>query len=443
MPIEYKVRQLDVAAAGTPVVVILKPIRPDAAERAPAVLNKMAERGPRYRIGLIPSTTSRKWSFTDNPGAWGIRSFDISGRSTMEGIVEHVAGLDSPTPLSVAQAGEYLCISVDHGVGDSRVLTEVWAGVTHAESEAGFIEPLATPTATNPLLAALLNIAKASPWLLAKEAIGSWRPVWSVFRRILVALLNQQPTVASQSAGDHDPDERFTAVWVTSGPGFIEEVRHYRDSNHPGASVSAVMMLSIYRALQECGVSLRSELEFAVDLQRFLPANNEPFANFFSIARMNLGAQPSVEEFSAAVRLTARSPRTLLRLAGYLGVSRARALFARREMAGRPLPRPTGSGLATLLFSDTSNAPGLAKIAWARPEDAEIAIVTAPADQSHIAISICSVPNGSVQLTASFYASHIEKSLVIQALGQALASPAVREPAHSTSEPDAESLRAG
>ena len=426
MTIKHKVGQLDVASARQHVITIVRPATPNAVERASSVLNRMAARGPRYRVGLVPSATSRRWDFSDEPGSWCTQSLDISGQHSMQEILDHVVGRRFTAPISVSQAGEYLCVACDHGLGDSHFIWEVCAALTHGNTDTGFVEPLAAPTMTSPLVSALFGAAKSTPRLFVRAAIGLWKPGWSFFRSHVVALVNRLRMVPSRPAGDQD--ERYVAVWSKSAPGFIEEVRRYRDSKHPRASVSAILMLSIYRALQECGASLHDELRVLVDLRRFLPRDSFTFVNFVAVARMNIGTQLSVEEFSESLRLTVGSHNLLFTLAEYLAVDRVRMLFARRTRKTEPhLCRPAKSAQSILTFSDVSKTPSLAKIAWARPDDAEIASAAQPGDQSHIGIFINITPNGSVQLTASFYASHIDKLVVARGLSQALSSVALKQ----------------
>jgi hypothetical protein len=425
--IKHKVGQLDAAVTRQTIVTIVKPVISNSAECAPSVLNRMAARGPRYRVGLASSAASRRWDFSDEPGSRCTQSFDISGLHSTQEILDHVVGRRLVVPISVSQAGEYLCVACDHGLGDSHFIWEVCAALTHGNTDTGFVEPLAAPTMTNPLVSALFAAAKSTPRLFVRAAAtGPWKPGWRFFRRYVAALVNRLRVVPSRRAGDQD--ERYVAVWSKSDPGFIEEVRRYRDSKHPSASVNAILMLSICRALQECGASLHDELEVLVDLRRFLPRDNFTFANFHTITRMNIGTQPSVEEFSASLRLKVGSPNQLFALAGYLAVNRVRKLFARRTRKTEPpLCRPAQSAHTILTISDVSKSPSHAKIAWARPDDAEIASAAPPTGQSHISIFINITPNGSVQLTASFYASHIDKLLVARGLSRALSSVALKQ----------------
>jgi hypothetical protein len=431
---KYKVGQLDVAATGSPIVVIVKPAISHSAEHAPSILNWMAARGPRYRVGLVPSTTSRTWDFCHEPGSWCTQSFDISGQQSMQEILDYVVGEPLRRPISVSQAGEYLCVVCDHGIGDMNIVMEVCATLMGKLPYTGLRKPLAAPMMTNPWFATLFDAAKVTPRLFVKDAIGLLKPAWSFFRSYVAALINRPHVVPSGPTGDQD--EKYVAVWSKSDPEFIEEVREYRDSKHPNASVKAILMLRICRALQECGVSLSDELEVAVDMRRFLPRDKFTLANFFAIGRVNIGAQPSVDDFAAALRLMVGSVSTLFRLAGYLAVNRAEMLFARRtRKTEQPVRGPAKADQSILTISDHSNSPFVTSLAWARPDDFEIASAVPPTGRSHISVATSTAPNGSVQLTATFYASHIDKLLVAQGLSRALSSMALNQQPETTSQP--------
>jgi hypothetical protein len=151
---------------------------------------------------------------------------------------------------------------------------------------------------------------------------------------------------------------------------------------------------------------------------------------------MNIGALPSVDEFGASLRLMIGSLNTLFRLAGYLAVNRVRMLFARRtRKTEQPLRGPAISTQSILIISDVSKLPPFAEIAWVHPDDAEIALAAKPADQSHISILMCTPRNGSVQLAVTFYASHIDKSLVARGLSRALSSAALKSRPETILEP--------
>ena len=205
MTIKHKVAQLDVAVTRQNIVTIVKPVISNAAERAPSVLDRIAARGPLYRVGLVSSATSRRWDFSDEPGTWCTQAFDISGLHTTQEILDHVVGRRLVAPISVSQAGEHLCVVCDHGLGDSHFIWEVCAALTHGNTDTGFVEPLPAPTMTNPLLSALFDAAKSTPRLFVRAAaIGLWKPGWSFLRSHVAALVNRLRVVPSRPAGDQD-----------------------------------------------------------------------------------------------------------------------------------------------------------------------------------------------------------------------------------------------
>ncbi|BBZ48199.1 hypothetical protein MPRM_54800 [Mycobacterium parmense] len=431
--------QLDVANAGNTVVVVVKPAMPGSAERAPDVLNKMAARGPRYRVGLVPSADSRRWDFCDSPGSWCDQSIDISGSDSMQDVLDRVADHDVTVPISASQSGEYLSVSCDHGIGDSHIVFEVCAAISQHEPGGGFVEPLAPPTTAYPLAPALVHTAKATPRQFVTSAAEMLEPTLAFVGKKFGAGVEAQPAVASTASCDQgrdlDPDEKFVAVWAKSSPEFTDEIRRYRDSQHPNASVTAILTLLIYKSLEESGVILHDEVEIVVDMRRFLRRDRSTLANFYTVARIDVAGQPSVEGFSASLRQAAGSLRTLFMLAGHVVVKRLRMLAARAtKRGGRQPNQPVGSTRAILTFSEP-RASAFDKIAWARPEDAEIAVVSPPASRSHISVSVSRAPNGSFQITATFYASQADRSLVAWGLERALNSEAFMPRAQTISQP--------
>ncbi|UQX12189.1 hypothetical protein [Candidatus Mycobacterium methanotrophicum] len=64
--------------------------------------------------------------------------------------------------------------------------------------------------------------------------------------------------------------ERLPA-FVESEPHFADELRAWRDATNTRASVTGLVMSSIYRALRDADITLADDCEVPVDLRRFLP----------------------------------------------------------------------------------------------------------------------------------------------------------------------------
>lgn len=415
-----RVGQLDVAAAGAPVWVVIGPVRDDACSRAGEVLDRMASLGPRFRVGLQPSPSTTRWNFTDKPSLSAKPTFDISGCTTTQEILDRVVGRPPAAPISVGQAGEHLCICIDHGIGDSHLMTEVVAALSHTEAPNGFVDPVPAPTIDKPAQSAICNYLKSAPRQVIRQAISLASTAWSSSSvRAHAAARGDEPIVK----GAKEANDYFT-VFVKSEPHFVDELRVWRDATNTRASVTALVMLSIYRALRDAGITLADDCEVVVDLRRFLPDAAQTLSNFFTVARVHAGAGTSYENFSAALGASAESVGTFVKMAAYVSLARVFGIVRRhRDRPGRVLHSGLKSSSAMhVTISDISKMPALAKLAWTRPLDAELAVSLPPGGPSHLSIAVWVARYGSVQVSATFSAASVDPDTVRKALRGAFAS---------------------
>ena len=412
-----RVGRLDVAMTGAPVWVVIGPVRDDAGSRAGEVLDRMAALGPRFRVGLQPSPDATRWNFTEKPSLSATPTFDISGCTTTQEILDRVVGRPPAAPISVGQAGEHLCICIDHGIGDSHLLAEIVAALSHTEAPNGFVDPLPAPTIDKPVQAAISHYLKSAPRQVIRQAVSLATTAWSRLRGRADAVARGDEPIA-QAVREA---QGYRAVFVKSEPQFADELRAWRDATKTRASVTALIMLSIYRALRDAGIPLAEFCEVLVDLRRFLPDEAQTLSNFCTVARVHAGAGTSYEDFSAQLRARAESTGTLVKLAGYAALARAfRAARRnrdqpRRAVVGSRKPRST----VQLTISDISKMPAVAKAAWTRPADAETAVSLPPGSSSHLSIAVRVAGNGSVEATATFAAALVHPDTVRNALRRA------------------------
>lgn len=233
-----RVGRLDVAVTGAPVWVVIGPVRDDAGSRAGEVLDRMAALGPRFRVGLQPSPDATRWNFTDKPSLSATPTFDISGCTTTQEILDRVVGRPPAAPISVGQAGEHLCICIDHGIGDSHLMTEIVAALTHAEAPNGFVDPLPTPTIDKPVQTAIGHYLKSAPRHVIRQAVSLTTAAWSRLRSRAHAVAGDELiTLAVTDA------QGYRAVFVKSEPHFADKMRAWRDATETRASVTALIML--------------------------------------------------------------------------------------------------------------------------------------------------------------------------------------------------------
>lgn len=405
-----RVGRLDVAVTGAPVWVVIGPVRDDAGSRAGEVLDRMAALGPRFRVGLQPSPDATRWNFTDKPSLSATPTFDISGCTTTQEILDRVAGRPPAAPISVGQAGEHLCICIDHGIGDSHLLAEIVAALSHTEAPNGFVDPLPAPTIDKPVQAAIGHYLKSAPRQVIRQSVSLATTAWSPLRVRADAVARGDEPIAHVRR----EAQRYRAVFVKSEPHFADELRAWRDATRTRASVTALIMMSIYRELRDAGIPLAEVCEVLVDLRRFLPDEAQTLSNFCTVARVHAGDGTCYEDFSAQLRARAESTGTLVKLAGYVAVARALRVV-RRAVVGSRKPRST----VQLTISDISKMPAVAKAAWTRPADAETAVSLPPGSSSHLSIAVRVAGNGSVEATATFAAALVHPDTVRNALRRA------------------------
>jgi hypothetical protein len=419
-----RVGQLDAAVAGAPVWVIFGPVRDDAGSRAGEVLDRMAALGPRFRVGLQPSPDTTRWTFTDKPSLSAKPTFDISGCTTTQEILDRVVGQPAAAPISVGQVGERLCVCLDHGIGDSHLMTEIAAALSHTEAPNGFVDPLPAPTVDKPVQSAIGDYLKSAPRQVIRQALRLATTAWSSSRVRARAAARGDEAIVKGAKEAKD----YVAVFVKSEPHFADELRAWRDATSTRASVSALVMLSIYRALRDAGIPLADDCEVLVDLRRFLPDAAQTLSNFCAVARVHAGADTCSEKFSAKLRDRSESTGTLVKLAGYAALARAFRAFRRnRDQPRRAVDfRLKPRSAVHLSISDISKMPAVAKVAWSRPMDAEAAVLLPPGSSSHLSIAVWVAGNGSIQATATFSAALVDPDTVRTALRGAFTAQNLR-----------------
>jgi len=135
----------------------------------------------------------------------------------------------------------------------------------HTEAPNGFVDPLPAPTIDKPVQAAIGHYLKSAPRQVIRQAVSLATTAWSPLRGRgdAVARGDELIAPAGREAQGH------LAVFVKSEPNFADEVRAWRDATKTRASVTALIMLSIYRALRDAGIPLAEVCEVLVDLRRF------------------------------------------------------------------------------------------------------------------------------------------------------------------------------
>lgn len=399
---------LDVAAAGAPVWVVAGPIDNLDRLQFAELLKRMAMHGPLHRIGLNPTRGSHHWTYSDGPDSDAELTCDLAGVDTAEAMFGRVLGTIPQGPVTLGRSGDYAVVCFDHGIGDSHVMMEVIAAITRGDAPDGFAESVPQPTTNRPLVPALRHYA------VTAKGVPRQRMFRSAVELVSSRLRTEGP------ARKTTPARGYQAIVVTSEPGLVGAIGAWRRDHHPQASITGLVIHAVHRAMRNAGIPVVHEVEVLVDLRRFLPDSVRTLANFCTITRVDTG-DGSCEYFSDELRRQSESVRPLLILAAAMSVTRLKLALGRRL---RQRWWTSGESVDTssvqLTVSDISKIPSRTKLAWARPDDAVLAVALPPGTGRHVSVAVWTSTSGAVQATATFAAGLVEPTTLRAALTNAL-----------------------
>jgi len=297
---KMKVGWADVAFAGTRTSLLAGPLDHKGEDYAKAALRAVAERGPSARVGLLPSSTTNKWSF--NPDEFAkISTIDPLPVPEMLRKYEEITAEASvgTHPLVLVFCGDYVMFSADHGFGDATACLELVA-----LASGGDVDDYLVSNDDRPLKKAVNAVVSKSPSTAFKSLRG-------------------QPASSSADAPDlrtyPKADVRDIVMsFVRTEPGTFNTLRKLRKESFPEVSMSAAVSYLIRRAFAEHGVQLTDDLGVLVDLRRFLPEGTVTLANLPGIAEVTAPASSTLEEYGQAYNAGVSTPAPLIRLAASL-----------------------------------------------------------------------------------------------------------------------------
>ncbi|WP_370064529.1 hypothetical protein [Mycobacterium sp. MAA66] len=391
------------------------PVGPNSTEQTLlATLRNMAHYGSQYRVGLIPDSRRNGWRFQPEISSDAVIDTGLEGGASTQQVLDKVVGNPLGHPVTLSLIGERVCVGLDHGIGDAHILADIIASLSDCHTDVSFLEPRVTDNAAHPLVRALFAQVRNSQSLF-RAIEKDLRSTRSIARKAVRTIRTRKSNPL-----DAVETERYSAVFVTSGPGFANVIRHLRLASGSTASVSSVLMLSIHRALCTAGIPLTDNIEFLVDLRRFLPTDRTTLANFMAVASARDIRASSIDKFADQLREALNSPRILVKVG--LSVTLAKMLMWCGLDRRNTWPIPAGSteGDLTLTVSDLTKTSTRTKTRWSQPEVVEISVAMPPASRSHVSAAIWLAPNDSVQITATYFPSKVDGAALRAALEDAL-----------------------
>jgi hypothetical protein len=415
----HRVGELDVLYADTGFWLVVGPVRPTDDARLAQALDRLAAGGPEHRVGLVPSRNGRQWRFETDPGAAAVLPPCPVECEDVDQLLQNAVRMRPETPIAVARCGDYLCVYLNHGVGDSRVFHRIVAAL--AGSATG-VELDADPSklCRHPFGLALWTACRTRPLQLLADTARLSKVAASRARTFAMAAVEKR---RAASIGDAPApiaaDEAPIAIFVSSAPTYRNDLVTHRDSANPSVSIAAMIIFAICKSLQDVGVDV-SAVEVLTDLRRFLPERTTTFANFISVVTVPLSKRTTLEEISADLKGEVRSYRPLIKLMASLGLSKIRHAPGRARIMSEPTP--VRSSKTIVVVTEFARPSAAAKIPWAEPASSVFAVAGEPPSTQYIHINLTSSGDNRVQLTARFYESHVDPQMVRVALGRAVSS---------------------
>jgi hypothetical protein len=421
----------DVPFAKGAIWVVCGPVPPLTPELVTRTLNNMASHGPQTRIGLIPAAGTRRWKFDERPGDTAVETELAFDTDDVNEILPKFMATSPKVPIQIVApgAGEYLCMYVDHGVGDAHLIIELFVTLAQAAKYGDFVPPIPGSMRT-PLLSCFWNAAKEDP-----------KGMWSEARALAKGAVGRKPSSDSDGARPKSASKSqvvlaegdgATAVWAKSRIGYTDELRGYRASTGQTASVTTYVMRSIYNAFLDAGINLADDILVLTDMRRFLPKDRWSLANLSGAVSVRVTPEMSAEEFTAAVFWQAISRKPLLGLMGRAVVARLKGLPTVVDIVESLDHSLTAGEPLKLAISDVTKIPAASKMSWKPgldPNDINLAIALQSPDRNSISICMITAPeDNAIHLTATFYKSRLDPELVRKALSQALTTPGSPRP---------------
>lgn len=408
----HRVGFLDRRAAGSRVWVVANPIAELDRETLLAALERFSETEAGKRVTALPDRSKSVWSAQWPPTALGVEDFPED--PDFPTIIDYLCKRTDAAPIQLVQGDEFLCVGIDHGLGDGFFILCVMAAMSHAATVEHLADGVAGPDARSvryPMRLALLSLMR-SPVSFTEAVRGTWR------LRAMLAKRRNHVRVLPKTAGAAPAEFHSQgAVFACSANGFVDVIAAHRASQVGDPSLAAVVMVSICQAMRERKLAIADDIQVVADLRRYLPKGRWTASNFNAVTTLECGESVTSSEFTASIdaQVIAAAP-LLTAAASRLGGRRFPRMHRVRaeavEEAGQRAP-------LVLTFSDLTKLP-VQRINWKRPNDAKIAVILPPGSPRHIAIGFIILGQGAVQVTASFYEGAVDRSEVVAALELAL-----------------------
>ncbi|WP_156750333.1 hypothetical protein [Mycobacterium sp. 852013-50091_SCH5140682] len=360
---------LDIQLAGARYVGCLENISVPAAELIEAGLHAAARSGPYTRVGLLPNSGARRWTFESRLSP-AIRALPREVADTGSAAVVQYIRRQSAVrrPFEVHVSDRHIAVDVDHGLGDARLFVDfVHALFTMRDGR----NPrwIAEPDTRFALSRALVRTFAVHPSRVA-----------SASRR---ALMSRTGTAHAEIATDPMPWSPSVAVEdLHLGAEYGQAVDRWREANAPKVGRAATWLMIVRRALAATGVDIADTVRLVIDCRRYLPRGRRVNDNFIFGLKVLAPADKALTDVGREIKEQVASGFPVLAM----GLVSARSLaWPAPQSPGVPCVWRPGSP-ADMVYSDVGPLTPFDDGPWRPNEPKVVSALLDPASPSHVSV---------------------------------------------------------
>jgi hypothetical protein len=409
-----RVGPLDAMYAGARVWMLWGPSECSDSSGYLSVLSRIAEGGPRSRVGLKPRRDRLVWEFDPNLDPSMVAGDLDLDPTSVDQTMDRLVSLKLDQPIFVANLRGYVALGIDHGIGDAHAIIEIGAALSRAGAPlpAGFVPPIPVVNVTKPLATVARRILVGAPASVAAD-IGYEARMQRMRRRDLRAVKGMAESHERGLCGDTVPN--YSTMFVKSERTFVGALRNFRDRYCSGTSTTALMFYRVRHELSRAGVSLTDTTGVLTDLRRYLPPGQSTLANMSPVVWMASPEGQALPEFAASFYRSVVSTYPATR--AVVGA----ALWPLRSKSGGGAGdghRGDG-GRIEVVMSDVSRVPSLQKVRVRDQADPLGVVALPPAGRNYLNLAFIR-SRGEIHLTATYYADVLPPETLRTALQRAL-----------------------
>lgn len=388
---------LDIQLAGARYVGCLENVAVPSAALIEGALKSAAQAGQYTRVGLLPSSGTRLWTFESQLSPT-IRAVpqdvaDTGSAAVLQYIRRHSA---LRQPFQVYVSDRHIAVDVDHGLGDARLFVD-------------FVDALFSMRAgRHPRWIAERDTRFALSRALVRTFAAHPSRVASASRRVLESRTDAAPAEMETKATSWSASVAVEDLHLGAEHG--RAVDRWRETNAPKAGRAATWLMIVRRALAAAGIDLADSVRLVTDCRRYLPRGHRVNANFIFGLKVLAPVGRAVADVAHEIKEQVDSGFPVLAM----GLVSARSLvWPRPRSLGAPDVWRPGAP-ADMVYSDVGPLTPLDDAPWQLGEPKVVTALLDPASPSHVSV-FTGVIGGERTISFTFHDNVYDQSSIRRA----------------------------